>query len=115
LKNQFLAIPPDHPLAKEFYDMECAQSTVIEHLNPTSRHYDAAKVDEYSKALVLVDDRIRFLQNEIRNERGADASCSVGLTRGPNGFPIVDGRPSNGTPVLMSGKPILTVVRNLGE
>jgi hypothetical protein len=115
IQNQFLAIPPDHPLAKEFYDLEIAQSTIIEHLNPTSLHFNAAKVDEYSKALALVDARIGFLQNEIRQERGGDETCTVGLTYGANGFPIVAGRASNGTPVLMSGKPILMVVSDNKE
>ena len=105
ISNQFLAIPPDHPLAKEFYNLECIQSTFIAHLSPVHPHYDAAKNDEHEKNLALVDDAIRFLQGQYRHERGGDESCTVGLTRGPNGYPVVDGRPSNGDPFIQPGKP----------
>jgi hypothetical protein len=103
ISNQFLAIPPDHPLAKEFYDMLCAQSMCIGHLNPAFRLYDAGKVDEYKVALGKIDARILELQQLYRVERGGDETCTVGLTYGENGFPVVDGRPSNGMPFVEGG------------
>jgi hypothetical protein len=110
ISNEGLRIPPDHPLAKEFYDMHCAQCMCIDHLNPTVPHYDAAKVDEYTTAIGKIGDRITELQNLYRAERGADETCTVTLTYGPNRFPLVDGRPKNGMPFVEGG--LLWPVRN---
>jgi hypothetical protein len=103
VSNECLKISPDHPLAKEFYDLECALGMCFSHLNPAFQYYDAAKVDEYTTALGKVSDRIRELQEQIRRERGGDDTCTVGLTRGANGFPLVDGRPKNGMPFVEGG------------
>lgn len=109
-KNKFLEIPQDHPLAAEFYDMECALGMCISHLNPAFPHYDAAKVDEYTQALGKISYRIREMQDQIRRERDGDETCTVGLSRGENGFPLVDGRPKNGMPFVEGG--LLWPVRN---
>jgi hypothetical protein len=103
ISNECLTIPPDHPLAKEFYDLQCIQSMCFSRLNPAFPHYDAAKVDEFEKALAMACDRIGVLQDQYRAERGGDTTCRVGLTYGANGFPLVDGRARNGTPFIEGG------------
>jgi hypothetical protein len=110
ISNEFLAMPPDYPSAKELYDLECIQSTLLLHMIPGHPYYDAAKVDEYQKALALAGDRMGVLRDEYRVERGGDETCRAGLTRGDNGFPVVDGRPKNGSPYIEGGW--LRLVRN---
>jgi hypothetical protein len=101
ISNQCLTVPPDHPLAKEMYDYQSAQSTIMAHLDPANPDYDAAKVEQRTKEFALVDGAIRFVQAQYRAERGGDESCTVGLTYGiPPRYPIVDGRPSDGSPFI---------------
>ena len=100
-----LRIPPAHPLAAELYDLQCIQNTIIAHMNPTDPLYDSAKQEKYAETLELVDDSIRFVQGQYRAERGADDICSVSLTYSANGFPLVDGRSSNGAPFIHPGAP----------
>jgi hypothetical protein len=103
ISNECLMIPPDHPIAKEFYDMQCAQGMCMSHLNPAFPLYDVAKVDERTVALGKISDRITEMQEQYRVERGGDATCTVGLTYGDNRFPLVDGRPKNGAPFVEGG------------
>jgi hypothetical protein len=110
VSNEHFAIPPGHPLAKEFYDLQCIQATLMKHMIPGCPLYDDAKQDEYSKALGLTGEAIRFLQGQYRHERGADDSCTVSLTYGANFFPQVEGRPSDGSPFIHPGplkRPVL--------
>ena len=85
--------------------MPCIQSTIMTHMNPADPLFDAARQDELAKTLELVDDSIRFVQGQYRAERGADDICSVSLTYSANGFPLVDGRSSNGAPFIHPGAP----------
>jgi hypothetical protein len=103
ISNQFLAIPPDHASAKELYDLEIIQATLLHHLNPAHPQYDADKVDEFMKALALAGDRMGVLRDEYRVKQGGDDTCRAGLARGENGFPLVDGRPKNGSPFIEGG------------
>jgi hypothetical protein len=100
IQKQLLVISPGHPLAKEFYDLQCVQATAVAHMIE-----DASKHDEHAKTLALVDEAIRFLQGQYRHECGADETCPVSLSYGPNRFPMVEGRPSDGSPFIHSGAP----------
>lgn len=105
ISNQCLTIPPDHPLAKELYDLICAQLKCMRVFSPgtaehAAYHGNAEKQDEYGKALHLIDAEILFLQAQYRAQRGGDESCTVGLTYGPNGFAKVDGRPPDTTSTI---------------
>jgi hypothetical protein len=74
------------------------QATAMVHLSPAFPQYDPSRADEMVKLLALVDDAIRFLQAQYRAECGADDTCTVGLTYDAVArFPIVDGRPSDGS------------------
>jgi hypothetical protein len=103
ISDQHFAIPPSHPIAPEFYDLQIIEANLISHLIPGHPHHDPEKQDEYEKALALTGDRMRQLQDQIRSERGGDASCRVGLTLSENGYPLVDGRPRNGMPFIQGG------------
>jgi hypothetical protein len=94
------------------YDLQCAQSTITAHLDPAYPNYDVAKVAERTKEFDTVNDAVRFVQAQYRAERGGDDSSTVSLTYGsPPRFPIVDGRPSDGSPFIQPG-PIVPPVRN---
>lgn len=112
VSNECLFIPPSHPLAPEFYDLQCGQATVMHHMVPAHPNYDATKQPELSKALETINDAIGFLHGQYRIERGGDGSCTVSLTYGPNGFPVVDGRGSKGEPFIYPAGALKTPVRH---
>jgi hypothetical protein len=97
ISNQFLRIPPDHPLAQKFYDAIQRQFALIELRNAAHGAGEVERLKLIDVELDAVDDAIREMQNEIRQERGADESCTVGLTYDRNGFPVVNGRPGGPT------------------
>jgi hypothetical protein len=113
VSNQCLFIPPSHALAREMYDLQTAQSVVMNHMHPAlCQDYDATKQPELSKALETINDAIGFLHGQYRHERGGDESCTVSLTYGPNGFPVVDGRGSKGEPFIYPAGALKTPVRH---
>jgi hypothetical protein len=105
ISNECFFLPPDHALAKEFYDLQCIQATFLNLLMPGHPEYDASKQQERETNLALAGDSIRFLQGQYRHERGGDDTCSVSLTYGANRCPLVDGRPTDGSPYMLPHKP----------
>jgi hypothetical protein len=110
-QDQCLTIPPDHPLAIEFYDLQCSQSTFLNEMLRAVSAGDTGRAAEMDAALVVANESIKFLQMQYRRERGADDSCTVGLTIGANGYPVVNGRPADGSPFVLEKKPA-DAVRN---
>jgi hypothetical protein len=92
ISNQCLTIPPDHALAKEYYDLMGLSNAVIQ------KHIDAfaaGNVEELQRigmASDLISAELRKLDDEIRRERGADETCRVLMTYNEHGFPVVNGR-----------------------
>ena len=96
ISNQFFAIPPDHPLAKELFDLLGLQKVTMEQQNHEAAAVNAGgdrtSYDRHNAAKVLINHRIEALLKKYRLERGGDETCRVGLTYGANGYPIVTGR-----------------------
>jgi hypothetical protein len=100
IQDQYLEMPPEHSLAAEFYDLQIVQSTVLGEHYRASIAGEASRVAEMETALSLANDSIEFLKAHYRRERGADDSCTVGLTIGSGRFPLVAGRPTDGSPFI---------------
>lgn len=96
LSNQFLAIPSDHPSAAKLFDLIGLQGVVMKQQNVEAALVNAggdrASFDRHSAAMHLIDEKIQSLLDEYREERGADETCTVGLTHDSRGLPIVKGR-----------------------
>lgn len=100
ISNQGLILPPDHPLAKELYDLQCAETAAMQPFIPGPT-FDPSLHDECDKILNVIADAILFVQGQYRAERGADASCTVGLTYdADNRWPVVEGRSAIGEPFI---------------
>jgi hypothetical protein len=53
LSNQRLSIPPDHPIAKQLYDLLCIECTIVAHMSPA--HYDASREAEHFRTLTYAN------------------------------------------------------------
>jgi hypothetical protein len=97
ISNQFLAIPPDHPLAVELFDLLGLQMVTMQQQNHEAAVVNAGgdrtSYDRHDAAMRIINDEIEALQKKYRSEHGGDESCRVGLTYGVNGYPVVNGRP----------------------
>jgi hypothetical protein len=95
ISNQFLAIPPDHPLAVELFYLLGLQGVVISQQNVQAAMVNAdgdrTSYDRHEIAMRRLNEAIKTLLDEYRDERGADETCTVGLTHDARGFPVVDG------------------------
>lgn len=93
LSNQFLAIPPDHPLAVELYDLvHIEQAELISENQRASLAGDRAGIERTNANMLKLNARIEALQDEYRLERDADHTCTVGMTTDARGYPVVKGR-----------------------
>src|SRR5258708_30724780 len=101
LHHQCLDIPPDHPIAQDFYDVVGLQFVLIDQRNAAHWAGDVDRVKLVDEALELVGDAITGMQNEIRRERGGDETYTVGMTHAGNGYPVVNGRPG-GPPITLN-------------
>jgi hypothetical protein len=97
ISNQFFAIPPDHPLAVELFDLIGLQKVLIDQLNREAATVtaggDRTLFDQSSIARGMVDREIKSVLEKHRLERGGDETCTVGLTTDVRGYPLVKGRP----------------------
>jgi hypothetical protein len=92
ISNQFLAIPPDHPLAAKMYDLIGLQFATIPERNAAHWAGDVPRTQRADTALAMIGAEMGTICDQIRAERGADATCTVGLTYDAAGHPVVDGR-----------------------
>jgi hypothetical protein len=104
LSNQCLSIQPDHALAQKFYDAVDLSFALILERHPVYCSGDVARLEIIDRDLKVVGDAITEIQNEIRRERGGDATCTVGLTYDRKGYPVVNGRPG-GPPLSLVSRP----------
>ena len=97
LSNQCLLLPPEHPLAVELFDLAGLQWVVIDKANAEAALVNAGSdrgaFDRLDQAMHLINEKIATLFAKYREERGADASCTVGFTPDARGLPLVKGRP----------------------
>jgi hypothetical protein len=96
ISNQRFAIPPDHPLAKELFDLLGLQKATMEQQNHEAAAVNAGgdrtSYDRLDAAMTIICKEIESLLEKYRLECGGDESCRVGLTYGANGYPVVNGR-----------------------
>ena len=101
ISNQGLTIPPDHPLAKELFDLLGLQKVTMEQQNVEAARVNAGgdrtSYDRHDAAMIMIGKEIESLLEKYRLECGGDETCRVGLTYGANGYPIVNGRPCGPT------------------
>jgi hypothetical protein len=92
-KNICLRMPPDHPLAIEFYDLVHVRSSEINNLQlAAARSGDRDQVAKLDLAMQAINAAVEKIRVKFRQECGADNSCTVGFTTNANLFPVVKGR-----------------------
>ncbi len=92
ISNQRLTIPPDHPLAKEYYDFIGLSNVLIQKYQVVLHAGDVDELKRIVTASEIVSAELRKLDDEIRRERDADETCRVVLTYDAHGLPVVNGR-----------------------
>jgi hypothetical protein len=96
ISNECFHIPPDHPLAKELFDLLGLQMVTMQQQNVEAARVNAGgdrtSYDRHDAAMIVIGRAIEALLEKYRLERGGDESCRVGLTYDACGYPVVSGR-----------------------
>jgi hypothetical protein len=90
-----LAIPPDHALAVELYDLIGLQGVIISKQNAEAELVNAGgdrtQYDRLDTAMGTVNEKVEAIRRQYQVECGSIGR--VGLTYDARGFPVVNGRP----------------------